>query len=92
MGTSDMDTQEYGDDSSGGDVGRAAEATGIGRNIRMWKIFFSASALGLILGYGVGGKDTPSRLHPFAFLSGTRKEEAKSNDIKEHCLSHSLSR
>ena len=53
MGTSDTETNEYGYGSSGGDTGKATEATGTGRNSWRWTIFCSASALGSIVGNGV---------------------------------------
>ena len=36
---------------------------------------------GGVVGNGVGGKETPGRLHSFAFPSGTKKEEEKQNNI-----------
>ena len=35
---------------------------------------------------GIGGEDTPDRLHLFEFPSGTRKEEVKNNNIHENTL------
>ena len=43
---------------------------------------FSASALGSIVGNGMGGEETPGCIHLFAFPSGTRKEEVNNNNIK----------
>ena len=40
--------------------------------------------LGGDVGIDVGIKDTPGHLHFFAFLSGTRKEEVKNNNIEEN--------
>ena len=43
-----METQKYGDNGSGRDAGRATEATGTGKNGRMWARFRSTLALGSI--------------------------------------------
>ena len=56
---------------------------GTGRNSRSWTRFFSASAIGSIVGDDVGGKETPERFQLFAFPSGKRKEEVKNIDITQ---------
>ena len=38
------------------------------------------------VGDGVGGEETPGRIHSFDFPSGTKKEEVNNNNIEEKTL------
>ena len=74
-GTSETDIHEDGDGGSGVDVRWATEATGTWMDDNRLMGFCSTLELGFIVRDNVGGKETPGRLHSFAFPSGTGKRK-----------------